>query len=219
MSRRIREHLSFANIVAVLCLFAVLGGGAYAATGGGGGSGPLSACVGKGSVLILARSGKPCPRRQRRLTWARQGLAGPTGPAGAPGATGAVGPSHAYSTTVTQAPLPSSPGEATVATLRLPAGSYELDAKLYMEATPKGAGAYGWLAGCRLKVNGVEDFSKASGVLPAGGYLQDAPMSLRVLDTLSGDGSATLSCFKESTEEAVEAKSVVLSAIRVGAID
>ncbi len=187
--------------------------------GTGTGAGTVRACVGRGGTLRVIHTGKHCPAHHKQLTWARQGVAGVPGPPGTPGAPGAAGPSHIYSTSTTQVKLASSPEEATVAVLNLPGGSYEVSAKLYIEVMPTGISSYAWRAGCRLKVGGAEDFSLTEGATPAGGYGADEPMSLMVVHSLATGGAATLSCFKESTEATVEAKSVVLTSTLVGAIN
>jgi len=47
MQHGIRRHLTYANLVCTACLFIVLGGGAYAATGFTGTGGVLHGCVRK----------------------------------------------------------------------------------------------------------------------------------------------------------------------------
>ena len=187
--------------------------------GTGSGGGTVRACVGRGGTLRVLHTGKHCPAHHKQLTWARQGIAGVPGPPGTPGATGAAGPSHTYLTSTTQVKLASAPDETTVAALNLPGGSYEVSAKLYVEVTPTGVSSYAWRAGCRLKVGGAEDFSLTEGATPTGGYGADAPMSLTVVHALTTEGTATLSCFKESTEATVEARSIVLTSSLVGAIN
>src|ERR1700753_914760 len=84
----IRQHLTYANVVATLALLFAMSGGAIAATGGfTARSRSIKACVGSGGVLKLLNDER-CKRGQKTVSWNQQG---PTGPAGAPGATGTAG--------------------------------------------------------------------------------------------------------------------------------
>jgi hypothetical protein len=87
---RIRQHLSYANVVATLALMFAMSGGAIAATGGfTAASSGIKACVGANGVLKLL-SGKKCKGGQKAVSWNQQGPAGAKGPAGAQGATGPI---------------------------------------------------------------------------------------------------------------------------------
>src|SRR4051794_35337805 len=87
----LRTRVSFSNVVSVLALFAVLGGGAWAASTIGGG-GKVSACYrtgGKTKGLVrLVPTGTACKHGEKALAW---NMTGPKGAAGATGATGANG--------------------------------------------------------------------------------------------------------------------------------
>jgi hypothetical protein len=88
---RMRQHLSYANVVATLALVFAMSGGAIAATGGfTAASSGIKACVGANGVLKVL-TGKKCRSGQKAVSWSQQGPAGPQGPAGARGATGATG--------------------------------------------------------------------------------------------------------------------------------
>jgi hypothetical protein len=89
---RVRRHLTYANVVSTVCLFIVLGGGAYAAAGVIGRGGVLHGCVSQDGSLRLVKSGARCPPRQIAVTWNRTGPAGKPGPVGPPGPSGATGP-------------------------------------------------------------------------------------------------------------------------------
>jgi hypothetical protein len=87
----LRRHLTYPNVVATLCLFALVGGGTVAIgqSGGGGSSRTVTACVKKrGGAMRMA---KRCRSTERKVTWNRQGPAGPAGRAGYDGVAGAQG--------------------------------------------------------------------------------------------------------------------------------
>src|SRR3954447_18785068 len=90
----LRTRLSFSNVVSVLALFAVLGGGAWAASTIGGG-GKVSACYrtgGKTKGLVrLVPTGTACKHGEKALAWNMTGPKGSTGAAGAAGTAGASG--------------------------------------------------------------------------------------------------------------------------------
>ena len=115
--RRIRRHLSYANIVASIALFLAMTGGAYAVVGNPfvGANGAISVCIQRSNHLLrVVTPGRKCPnhgipltvnqkgqpaRRDRTAgTHGATGLQGPTGNVGATGpqgdigATGAQGP-------------------------------------------------------------------------------------------------------------------------------
>jgi hypothetical protein len=89
MRRWIRRHLTYANVVSSLCLFILLGGGAYAATGLIGHDGVLHGCVTQAGNLTVVKPGKRCRKHQTPVAWAQ---VGPTGETGAPGSKGNTGP-------------------------------------------------------------------------------------------------------------------------------
>jgi hypothetical protein len=88
----VRRHFTYANVVSTICLFILLGGGAYAATGFIGRGGVLHGCVSRDGNLRLVKAGTSCPKGQTAVTWNRTGPAGKTGPVGPTGPTGAAGP-------------------------------------------------------------------------------------------------------------------------------
>lgn len=93
MQHAIRRHLTYANVVATLCLFVVLGGGAYAAGGGLLGSGgTLHGCVSRNGTLKLVKAGAACRKHQLAIAWNESGPAGPRGASGAAGPRGETGP-------------------------------------------------------------------------------------------------------------------------------
>jgi hypothetical protein len=90
--RRFRRHLTYANVMVTLCLFIVLGGGAYAAGGLVGQGGTLHACVSSAGNLKVVKPGTSCRKHQIAIAWSQSGPAGPRGEAGAAGPKGEAGP-------------------------------------------------------------------------------------------------------------------------------
>lgn len=145
--RKLRERLTYGNVVATICLFLLLGGGAFAAVGVG--SASIHACYNKRSGVL--RIASRCKRTERAVSWSRVGPQGPrgqrgaagrngsngakgtNGTAGAAGATGTTGPSDVYAdgrATGTLTGTFASFGQVTV-----PAGSYLLQGKVTFAAT------------------------------------------------------------------------------------
>src|SRR6059058_4556841 len=89
--KRIKRHLSYANVAATLALVFAMTGGAIAATGGFTSGGALRACVNEEGGLRLLKAGKRCKRGQKTVVWNQTGPAGAKGASGAPGAAGAQG--------------------------------------------------------------------------------------------------------------------------------
>jgi hypothetical protein len=88
---RIRQHLSYANVVATLALVFAMSGGAIAATGAfTAASSRINACAGANGVLKIL-TGKKCKHGQKAVSWNQQGPAGARGPAGAQGSAGTAG--------------------------------------------------------------------------------------------------------------------------------
>src|ERR1700754_4327270 len=83
--RLLRRHLSYANVVASLALFLVLGGGAYAAT-----QLPRNS-VGTGQLKAGAVTAGKIAKKARKQLQGQRGPAGPQGPQGKTGAKGAAG--------------------------------------------------------------------------------------------------------------------------------
>jgi hypothetical protein len=96
--KRIRSHLSYANVAATLALLFAMSGGAIAATGGFSSGGKLQACVNEEGGIKLLKPGKRCKHGQAAVSWNQVGQAGAPGAkgvAGPPGATGGQGPQGA----------------------------------------------------------------------------------------------------------------------------
>ena len=81
----VRPRLSYANVISTLCLFLLLGGGAYALAGAQNAT-TVFACVEKQNGAVrLVQAKAHCHRGERRRSWSQQGPTGAAGPAGAPG--------------------------------------------------------------------------------------------------------------------------------------
>jgi hypothetical protein len=81
-----RPRLTYANVVSTMCLFIVLGGGAWAATSFVGANGRIHGCVTTSGQLILVHPAKSCGAKQSPISWNQ------TGPKGDRGVTGLTGP-------------------------------------------------------------------------------------------------------------------------------
>ena len=93
--RRLRERLTFVNVVAAVCLLAVVGAltaSAFGAFATGAAKGRITACAKKrGKAKGLLRLASKCKKGERRVTWNAAGRVGPAGPAGNPGSAGSPG--------------------------------------------------------------------------------------------------------------------------------
>jgi hypothetical protein len=90
---RLRPRLTYPNAVATICLIAVAGGSAVAATKPT--TATITGCVVKkgkkaGSVRIISGK-KKCRKSEKKLAWNQKGVAGTAGVAGATGPAGAAG--------------------------------------------------------------------------------------------------------------------------------
>jgi hypothetical protein len=89
--KRIRTHLSYANVMATIAVLFAMTGGAVAATGGFSSGGTLRACANEEGRLKLLKSGERCKRGQKGVSWNQAGPAGAKGVTGSPGAPGSPG--------------------------------------------------------------------------------------------------------------------------------
>lgn len=88
--KRIRQRLSYANVMSTIAVFVALGGGAYAASGKLIGSdGVVHACVNSHGRLVVVRSARRCRSHQQAVSFNESGRSGAQGP---PGKTGSPGP-------------------------------------------------------------------------------------------------------------------------------
>jgi hypothetical protein len=77
-------RLSYANVVATICLVAVAGLAAVGATAQSGGSKQLAACYkkkgkAKGSMRMLTKASAKCKRSEKKVSWNQRGPAGVAG--------------------------------------------------------------------------------------------------------------------------------------------
>ena len=91
-------RLSYANVVATLCLIALVGAGAVAAIAQTGGK-QLAACYKtkgktKGNMRFLTKSTLKCKKGEKKVSWSQTGPQGPVGARGTAGAD-AVAPAGA----------------------------------------------------------------------------------------------------------------------------
>ena len=122
---RIKRGATYGNVVSTICLFIVLGGGAWAASSLVGADGTVNGCYatkgGAKGTLRVVKAGERCRRGERPIAWSQ---VGPRGPAGAPGAAatgvqGETGPAGAKGDTGPAGPrgeqgpqgIPGGPGE------------------------------------------------------------------------------------------------------------
>jgi len=103
MPRRLQAGLTYANVVSTLCLFIVLGGGAYAASSYVSSNGELHGCVARGGSMRLVKPGKTCAKHESPVSWSQQGPEGKTGPQGTIGPRGEPGPAGAGGGSTTDA--------------------------------------------------------------------------------------------------------------------
>jgi len=89
--KRIRAHLSYANVMATIAVLFAMSGGAIAATGGFSSGGTLRACANSEGVIRLLKPGKHCGKGLSAVSWNQAGPAGAKGATGATGAAGAAG--------------------------------------------------------------------------------------------------------------------------------
>jgi hypothetical protein len=151
---RPRLRLTYANVISTLCLFILLGGGAYAAAKvslprHSVGPRQLKANAVRSPQVkdgsLLARDfragqlpvGAPGPQ-------GAPGPRGPQGPAGPAGPAGPIGPSEAFGVTLPDGPkdIAVSPAYTTVVELPLAPGAYVLDANLVAANKSTTTGTY-----------------------------------------------------------------------------
>lgn len=218
--KRIRKHFSYTHIALAVCLFLLVGGGAWAAAAASSG-GTIHACYAKhGGRLRVANR---CHHNERALAWAEvgprgatgakgsRGATGSTGSTGGTGATGARGPSDLYVAGTSDASLSST--EASYGQLVLPPGSYEIQAK----ATFFAAAADNEMS-CRIVAEpGLARPELDGGIVTAPETNSREVLSLIGAQTFAGTETVELQCrlLKGSTGTIDDAH---LVAIAVGAL-
>jgi hypothetical protein len=221
-----RPRLTYANVLSTFCVFALLGGGAYAADKAllpkhSVGARQLkanavrSAQVKDGSLLARDFKAGQLPAGAA----GPQGDTGPRGPqgmAGPPGEPGPIGPSEAFDAILPDGPkdIALSPLYTTVVELSLPPGTYVLGANLVAANKSTTTGTY---VRCALfsdrDVNGVDNYPIY--LAPEG--MQAIPLQgVRVVE-----GSAStqfLACRKNAAVTVEIGEDPQITAIRVGAL-
>jgi hypothetical protein len=130
MFRFVGSRLTYANIVATVAMFCALGGGAYAAVT------LPAASVGtqqlKQHVVTPDKLAPSALRLLKTVPGSRgvQGLAGQPGPAGSAGPQGPAGPAGAAGAAGQRGPSDLYSSHGTLDITDLPAGNYQLQAKL-----------------------------------------------------------------------------------------
>jgi hypothetical protein len=181
MLKHVRSHLTYANVMATLCLFLLLGGGAWAAF-----KLPKNSVGTKQLKAKAVTPAKVSPKTIARFRGAR-------GPAGQTGQTGQTGPSDAYINSIDT--IQALSGVATnnqVAALSLPAGSYALNAKLLADNdNPGGSRIDCTLAG---PTGNQLDFMKLNLEPTSSGQSEFGNISLAGATTLSAPGTVSVQC-------------------------
>jgi hypothetical protein len=199
MPNRFRNRLTFANVTSVLALFVALGGSATAALVINGKNIKAGSITGKsiknntiGSSKITDGDLLAKDFKAGELPAGAQGPQGAQGVPGAPGTNGqngAPGPSDIYAVGVVSGALGNdSANPTTVASLTLPAGSYLIEAKLFVHSTTDNQ------VWCHLRQsvnqNPFWDYTVES--LAVGGY---GTVMLAGADTFTADQTVRVLCW------------------------
>jgi hypothetical protein len=177
----VRRHITYPNAVATVCLFACLGGGAWAATARGGST--VHACYAKrGGAMRVARH---CRRGERALSWNEVGPTGAPGSPGRDGAAGPAGPTDVSADGTAIAPLTGS--YATFGQTTVPAGSYLLEAKASFVASSTGQMV------CKLAAaaNATSDWD---GALVSASTGDQNVLTMAAVQTFASDQTVVLAC-------------------------
>jgi hypothetical protein len=137
--KRLSNHITYANLISTLCLFVLLGGGAYAAARI---TLPKNS-VGAAQIKTGAVRSRQVKNGSRLAKHFRAGQlpAAPRGPQGLPGP---AGPSEAFQATASTGPsdIALSPARTTVLQLVLAPGEYVLNAKIVAVDNSTTPGSY-----------------------------------------------------------------------------
>jgi hypothetical protein len=189
MMKRFRSHLTYANVVASLCLFLLLGGGAAFAA-----SQLPRNSVGTNQLKAGAvTAGKIAKKTRKQLQGARgpAGAAGPQGKVGKTGAKGATGAAGAKGATG---------ADGTGPAFEVFGGAKGVSGSTQILSETLGAGAYVVSANAVLETSS-EVPTTVTCTLNGGGEAQASifkgepeTVSLSVVRQLGGAGAATLTC-------------------------
>lgn len=192
------------NVVAYLALVVAMSGSAYAAGAPAAAVGAVDKVTASAGMTATKAKGPRGPRGPR----GKPGPPGPQGPAGPAGPQGPAGVGPAYSV-FKDAEVETTEGNpVTVATLSgLPPGSYwvvatsQLFSRIRIEIT------------CTLAAGADTDTKRV--FLAGGNSGIDSAVTLQVVHTFAGAGSATLQCVSPDESSAMRTK---ITAIRVSSV-
>ena len=200
---RFRPRLTYSNVVSTICLFVVLGGGAYAASSFVGKDGAVAVCVGKKGVLKILKPGKNCAKGTKKFSWNQKGR---------------IGPSNAFTKSVAKPPCVPPSGAVCTQTVELtglPKGSYAIAAKA--QASGPQSDTYADTEDCTLTAGTHTDNAKATLFRDdtTGSATTEMPMALQVAHTFAAPGKATLVCVSNVV---AGVSNVKISAIKLGSV-
>lgn len=232
MQSRIRSHLTFSNVVALLALFVALGGGAYAAVGNPfvSGSGKIQGCV-KNGALDVVKAGKHCPKGTTSLSFSQTGPKGKTGTAGTSSAAGTLAAYFAYGAGAGVV-FSNTAGTATqiLAKTGVPAGTYAITGKVNLDAadTHPGTGAQ---VTCELDdvpssgatVGDSDGWTPYTQALIGNNFQSQATLAFGLDLTTTGTTTIAIKCTDLANDNATSAFTLTatnaeISAVRVGAL-
>jgi hypothetical protein len=222
--RRLRQGMTYANVMATIAVFVALGGTGVAATQLAKNS-VTSASIKNGQVKNkdLAKNAVTSTKVKDHSLLGKdfksgqlpQGAKGDQGAKGNTGQTGATGPSNGYFSTTpnTEADVAWTSSQATLRSLSLPAGKYILNAAVDAD-NDAGTAA---LAGCSIDVNGSSSIDDVDLNLAQNGGGDSGAIALTGGATLTSASSATLVCGTSTTPGKWQSSS--LTAIKVASLN
>lgn len=198
---RLRPKLSYANVISTLCLFLLLGGGAYAAT-----RLPLGSVGAKQLRRHAVTPAKLSPATVKEL----QGQTGAVGPQGLKGDTG---PSNTYIAGSAGAKLTKASKE--IVSITVPGGTYLIGAKAAVITNGTEEAASGF---CSVNSPGSTEGSDGYefALSPVSGQSSSADVSLASAASYSAQQSIVLSC--AASKGSLVAEDARVWAIKVGSL-
>jgi hypothetical protein len=202
--RALRSRLTYANVISTLCLFLLLGGGAYAAS-----SLPTNSVGPKQLRRRAVTPAKLAPATVKKLS----GHAGPIGPRGAKGDPGAPGPSDVY---IAGAAIGSLTGSYTqVAATTVPPGDYLVQAKstIFTHFEEESGEVVCYIAPSAASSAGEWDATTAT-LAPAKTHPASTVISLGGAGSFGSEQTVVLAC--KSSEGTLIADNARVWAVKVG---
>lgn len=209
--KRLHSHITYANVVSTLCLFVLLGGGAYAAARI---TLPKNS-VGPSQIKTGAVRSRQVKNGSLLAKDFKHGQL-PAGPQGPQGLQGPVGPSEAFQSTSATGPadIALAPAFTTVLQLVLAPGTYVLNAKIVAINHSTTTGSY---VRCALfsdtDINGVDNYAI---FVPAGGT-EALPLQ-GVRDVTGTTSTQYLQCRKDANVTLSIGEHPDFTAIKVGSV-